>query len=117
MTPYLKDPQKKDQQRVMIWNFPNKWTTGKLTRDNSWLTSIRQGDWKLIYFEKLGELELYNLRVDIKEAHDLAAKFPDETKRLAKLLTQKLKGYNAQMPVDKLTKKPVPMPDEIVAGN
>ena len=117
MVSYLKDPQKRNDKRVMIWNFPNKWTTGKLTRDNSWLTSVRQGDWKLIYFEKDGKLELYNLHDDIKEAHDLSEKNPVETKKLAKLLTQKLKNYNAQMPINKLTGKPIPMPDEIIAEN
>jgi arylsulfatase A-like enzyme len=116
MIPYLRNPQKRDANRIMIWNFPNKWTSGKLTRDNSWMTSIRQGDWKLIYFEKEGKLELYNLHDDIKEANDLAQKRPEETKRLAKLLTQQLRSCNAQMPIDKLTGNPVPMPDEITNG-
>ncbi|MVN20457.1 sulfatase [Mucilaginibacter arboris] len=114
IVPYLKNPKKSDPERVLVWNFPNNWTGGNLGDDNAWMTSIRQGDWKLIYFEKYGRLELYNLRDDIKEAHDLAKKRPAETKLLAKLLTQKLKLYNAQLPVDKLTGKPVPMPDEIV---
>jgi len=67
----------------------------------------------LIYFEKYGRLELYNVKNDIKEEHDLSKQFPQKTKEMAALLTKKLKASNAQMPSYKATGKQVPWPDEI----
>jgi arylsulfatase A-like enzyme len=112
--PYLKNPFLENNKRALVWNFPNDWTGGNLAQDNSWTTSIRQGDWKLIYFEKYGRLELYNLKNDIKEDVDLSKKYPAKTKQLAKLLTQKLKEEKAQLPVLKATGKTVPYPDDIM---
>ncbi|MBO9727297.1 MAG: sulfatase [Chitinophaga sp.] len=111
--PYLKQPSLRDQQRALIWNYPNDWTGGNLGADNSWLTAIRQGKWKLIYLEKQRRLELYDLEADIYEANDLAARFPEKTKALAKLLTQQLKQRHAQLPLYKGTRKAVPYPDEL----
>ncbi|CAL1519699.1 sulfatase [Chitinophaga sp. MM2321] len=110
--PYLKDAGLQDNKRALVWNFPNDWAGGNLGVDNSWMTAVRQGDWKLIYFEKYGRLELYNLKDDIKEEHDLAKTNPGKTKEMAKLLTRKLKGYDAQMPVYRETNKVVPYPDQ-----
>lgn len=113
IVPYLKNPSLKNDKRVLVWNFPNDWTGGDLGQDNSWLCSIRQGGWKLIYFEKYGRLELYNITKDIKEEHDLTKIFPEKTKEMAKLLTEKLKEENAQMPIYKATGREVPFPDEV----
>ncbi|KIO77980.1 sulfatase [Pedobacter lusitanus] len=113
MTSYLKDPEKLDTGRVMIWNYPNNWTGGKSNRNHSWATSLRKGDWKLIYFEKEGKLELYNLKDDIQESRDLAATLPVLTQKLARILTAKLKDCDAQLPLDKTTGKIVPMPDQL----
>ncbi|MEO6904990.1 MAG: sulfatase/phosphatase domain-containing protein, partial [Ginsengibacter sp.] len=113
IVPYLKNSELSNNKRSLIWNFPNDWAGGNLGEDNSWLTAIRQGDWKLIYFEKYGRLELYKVKKDIKEDHDLSKEFPKKTKEMALLLTQKLKAYNAQMPFYKATGKQVPWPDEI----
>lgn len=113
MVPLLKDPARKEDKRILIWNFPNDWRGGNKAKDNSWMTAIRQGDWKLIYFEKYGQLELYNVSADIRESHDLSRQYPSRTRRLARLLTKRLKKYGAQRPVYKRTGKPVPWPDEI----
>ena len=112
MVPFLKDPLLRNNERALVWNFPNDWTNRFGERYN-WMASIRQGDWKLIYFEKFGRLELYNLKDDIKENHDLSEKYPAKTMELARLLTKKLKGYHAQRPTFRATGKPVPWPDQI----
>lgn len=117
LLPYLKNPNLKDNARSIIWNYPNDWAGSDLGQDNSFLTAIRQGDWKLIYFEKYNRLELYNLKSDIKEQHDLSKKFSEKRNELARLLTQQLKLYKAQMPSYKKTGKQVPWPDEISKGN
>lgn len=113
ITPYLKDPGKLDSSRTLIWNFPNNWAGGNLGEDNSFLAAIRQGQWKLIYFEKYGRLELYNLENDIGEKNDLSGKFPERTKALAGQLTRRLKQWHAQMPFFKSNGKQVPWPDQI----
>jgi len=113
IVPFLRQPGLRDQTRPLVWNFPNDWTGGRLGEDNSWLTAIRQGKWKLIYFEKQQRLELYNLEEDIHEAVNVAERYPGKTKELARLLTKELKQRGAQLPVYKTIKKAVPYPDEL----
>jgi arylsulfatase A-like enzyme len=113
MVPYLKNPKAVNDKRVLVWNYPNDWTGGNWGEDNSFMTAIRKGDWKLIYFEKYGRLELYNIKDDIKEQNDLAKKYHQRVKELAKLLTKKLKEEGGQLPIIKATGKTVPYPDEI----
>lgn len=114
IVPFLQQPSLRDHQRTLIWNYPNDWTGGNLGEDNSWLTAIRQGNWKLIYLEKQQRLELYNLQEDIYEAKDVSAAYPGKTRELAKLLTQQLKEKDGQLPVYKATGKTIPYPDELL---
>ncbi len=113
LIPYFVNPAQKNNTRSIVWNYPNNWGGGDYGEDNSFLTAIRQGEWKLIYFEKYGRLELYNLKTDIKEQHDLSKINYVKTKELARLLTQKLKAFKAQMPSYLKTGKQVPWPDEL----
>jgi arylsulfatase len=64
--------------------------------DSDWLgwelfgnRAIRQGDWKLLYLMKgaggIGDWELFNLRDDPAELHDLSVKYPDKRKALLEL--------------------------------
>lgn len=43
--------------------------------------AIRNGDWKLIWFEDQAH-QLYNLKVDIEEKYDLADQYPEKVKAL-----------------------------------
>ena len=47
--------------------------------------AVRVGDWKLVRLGRKGAWELYNLKADRTELHDLAAKEPD---RAAELLAK-----------------------------
>lgn len=49
---------------------------------------IRQGDWKLIQFLKNGNVELYNLRTDLKESKNLAVEQPEVTDAMLEQLVQ-----------------------------
>jgi arylsulfatase A-like enzyme len=60
--------------------------------------SIRAGDWKLLEFFEDGRLELYNLKDDIGEKHNLAAAHPDKVKELHGQLLAWRKELNAPMP-------------------
>lgn len=112
MLGYYKNWKKKNDSKILVWHYPNNWTNINL-HGLSWVSAIRQGDWKLIYFHKTGELELYNLKDDIGENNELSKEFPEKRKALAVLLTQELKSRRAKMPSFKKTGLPIPWPDEI----
>ena len=45
--------------------------------------AVRVGDWKLVRLGRVGPWELYNLKSDRTEQHNLAAEYPDRAKELA----------------------------------
>jgi arylsulfatase A-like enzyme len=113
MVPFLKDANKMDSEKVLLWHYPNNWTSVNL-KGISWGTALRKGNFKLIYFHKYQTMELYDLSNDIGEEHDLAAKNPSKVMELAKLMTKELKSKNALMPSFKKDGKQVPWPDELL---
>ncbi len=60
--------------------------------------AIREGDWKLIEFFEAGQLELYNLKRDIGEKNNLAAKMPEKAADLQQKLAKWRKSVGAKMP-------------------
>jgi arylsulfatase A-like enzyme len=65
----------------LFWHFPCY--VGKSTPSSA----IREGDFKLIeFFEEGGKRELYNLKTDPNEEHDLAASMPDKAAALYRTL-------------------------------
>jgi len=83
---------------AVYWHFP-----GYLgAQNNTWRThpvsAIRSGDWKLMEFLEDGHLELYNLKDDLSEKNNLAAKNPAKAKELLTKLVAWRKVINAQMP-------------------
>jgi arylsulfatase A-like enzyme len=75
---------------------------------------MRQGKWKLIYFHKDQQLELYNLDEDIQEQHNLSQSVPSRLKEMAALMTAEMKNRNAEMPVVKKTGRAVLWPDQAI---
>ena len=61
------DPSK---GRSLYWNFPNLW--GNTGPGIGATCTIRQGDWKLIYYYETGKKELFNIPDDIGEKNDLS---------------------------------------------
>ena len=102
------DPSK---GRSLYWNFPNLW--GNTGPGIGATCTIRQGDWKLIYYYETGKKELFNIPDDIGEKNDLSASHPDLIKKLSKDLGKQLRKMEAQRPSFKATGKPCPWPDEI----
>ena len=66
-----------------------------------------------MYRMREARLELYNLREDIGETHDLAAENPQKCAELATILSDKLREWGSPMPFNPATGKPVPFPDEL----
>ena len=97
--------------RALYWNFPNNW--GPVGPGIGATCTIREGDWKLIYYYDSGRKELFNIRRDIGERHDLSADEPGRVKALSKKLGDHLRKMSAQRPIFKATGKPAPWPDEI----
>ncbi len=60
---------------------------------------MREGDWKLIEFFEEGTAELYNLKSDLSESQDLAAKQPEKTAALRQKLAVWRQSVGAQMPL------------------
>lgn len=97
--------------RDLVWHYPNKWgSTGPGIGTTS---TIRSGDWKLIYWYKDQSFELYNIASDIEEKINLVNSEPGKTKELSAKLGKYLRSVNGQRPVLKATQQPAPWPDEI----
>ncbi|WP_316817581.1 sulfatase [Pedobacter nyackensis] len=107
--PILKNPSFKDDSRVLVWHYPNKWNNAKEIGIN-YFSALRMGDWKLVYNQRNGKRELYNLKNDISETQDLSLQNAGKTNELTDLLGKKLKGWNAPMPINKSDNKPVAWP-------
>ncbi len=81
------------ERSPMFWHYPHYGNQGGTPS-----TCIRDGDWKLIEFHEDQRLELYNLKDDISEAHNLVNERPELAKKMHQQLIQWRKDVNAQMP-------------------
>lgn len=109
--PMLHNPGYADNNRVLIWHYPNKWQ-GIGGPGINYYSAIRKGQWKMVYNQRTGRKALYNLVNDIGELNDLAAVEPRQVKELASLLSKQLREWYSPMPVTKSTGKALPWPDE-----
>lgn len=105
IVPQLKDPKLAHHDRPIYWHYPNNY-------DQPAYSSIRQGDWKLIYHHGSQTSELFNLKDDLSEKNNLAKTHPEKAEQLASELGQYLRSVDAQMPIVKATGNPVPWPDQ-----
>ena len=111
-TPILKGFSGLSNDRPLFWHVPNNW--GPKGPGIGAASTIRKGDWKLIYYHTDQSFELFNITNDIGE---LSNKADDETelkKELAIELGSYLRSIDAQMPSFKETGDQVPWPDEVL---
>ncbi len=104
----LRQPNRPRAERALYWHFPNHW--GPKGPGIGPHSTIREGDWKLIYYHADRRYELFNLADDLGERRSLARERPEIVRRLAGRLGDYLLEVKAQMPVEKRTGKPVPLP-------
>ena len=93
--PLLKNPKAKLARNTLYWHYPLKKPhfLGGLSSG-----AIRQGSFKLIeYFDK-DTVELYNLKDDIAEQHNLAKKLPKKAAELQKRLKSWRLNVGAKVP-------------------
>ena len=89
-------------RRTLYWHYPHYNPIGGVPYG-----AVREGDWKLIEFFEDGRLELYNLKDDLGETTNLAARAPDRAAGLRARLDAWRKDVKAQMP----RRTPPPTPD------
>ncbi|MBI5010504.1 MAG: sulfatase-like hydrolase/transferase, partial [Bacteroidia bacterium] len=99
-------------ERDLFWHFPNNW--GPTGPGIGATSTIRSGDWKLIYFYEDRHFELYNINGDIGELNNLAGKEEARVKELASRLGNYLRSVDAQRPSFKATGKIAEWPDEVI---
>lgn len=109
--PLLKGTGDPSKGRRLYWNYPNLW--GNDGPGIGATCAVREDDWKLIYYYADGKKELFNIKNDIGEKHDLAAEQPERVKKLSEELGAYLRRVDAQRPSFKATGQPAPWPDEI----
>ncbi len=86
---------KHDLERdAIFWHYPHYGNQGGTPG-----SSVRSGDYKLIEFYEDRRIELYNLREDIGETHDLATTHPDLAGHLHALLTDWREHVEANIPI------------------
>lgn len=75
--PLLKGEEAKSlENRALYWHFPHYYYAVKP------VSSIRDGNWKLLEYLEDGHIELYNLADDLEEKHNLADTEPLKTNEL-----------------------------------
>jgi arylsulfatase A-like enzyme len=100
LVPLLKGAKSLDR-RAIFWHYPHYGNQG-----GSPGGAVRAGDYKLIEFYEDDSVELYDLRTDIGEKHDLAEKMPRKAAELHKMLKAWREDVDARMPTPNPDYKP-----------
>ncbi|MCU0914128.1 MAG: sulfatase-like hydrolase/transferase [Planctomycetes bacterium] len=81
------------QRKAIYWHYPHYSNQGGGPGG-----AVRMGDFKLIESYEDNRVELYNLRADLGEQHDLAAEMPEKAAELRRMLQQWRRVVDAVMP-------------------
>ncbi len=105
LLPLLKGEVNELSQRPLFWHFPAYLESYKVIdeqRDPLFRTRpcsiIRLGDYKLHEYFEDGALELYNLKQDIREQHNLAEQNPEKLRELHRILKDWQENIGAPIP-------------------
>jgi arylsulfatase A len=91
LTPLLTGGKKQLGRENLFWHYPHYQTTPPHG-------AVRSGDWKLVENYESGQIELFNLKEDLSEAHDLSSSRPDVLTELKELFNRHLREVDAPMP-------------------
>jgi len=92
MVPLLKGTGRLNRKAI-YWHYPHYHGSG-----NRPSGAVRAGDYKLIEWYEDGSVELYNLKDDLGEKHDLAGRMPEKAAELRRMLHAWRKQTKAKMP-------------------
>ncbi|MFT5289156.1 MAG: arylsulfatase A-like enzyme [Candidatus Paceibacteria bacterium] len=107
--PLLGSERNEAEARELLWHFPHNY-------DGPPWSSVRVGDWKLIWFYDGQRAELYNLKTDLGEATNLAEQNPRELAELSSSMNRLLAERGALLPIDKRTGEPFGLPTVAQGG-
>ncbi|HEX7379264.1 MAG TPA: sulfatase [Pirellulales bacterium] len=93
LAPLLKDAHAALGREAIFWHYPHYHPGGATP-----YSAIRAGDYRLVEFYEDQHVELYNLRTDVGEAHDLAATQPERAAGLRRRLAAWRAEVGAQDP-------------------
>jgi len=82
------------EERVLYWHYPQYSNHGAQSPGGA----IRYGDYKLLEYFEHNTVQLFNLKTDPGEQHDLAGSEPDKARELTAMLHAWRKEVNAAMP-------------------
>lgn len=91
LIPILKGKSLK--KRPLYWHYPHYGNQGGRP-----VSIVRLGDWKLIHYWEDNHNELYNLKTDLHEDHNLAKRYPQKTQQMANQLLIWLRSVDAKYP-------------------
>ncbi|HEY8504251.1 MAG TPA: sulfatase [Gemmataceae bacterium] len=94
IVPLLKDPAARLERDALFWHYPHYHPGGATPYG-----AVRAGDWRLVEFYEDNRAELYNLKEDVGEENDLAARMPEKAAELRRRLHAWREAVGAQMPV------------------
>jgi arylsulfatase A-like enzyme len=66
------EPKRQNQHEFLYWEF----------HERGFNQAVRMGDWKAVRFQRGNKLELYDLKTDPGEKHDVAAERPEIVERI-----------------------------------
>jgi arylsulfatase A-like enzyme len=89
----LRGRENKLEREAIYWHYPHYGNQGGTPG-----SSVRMGDYKLIEFFEDGRLELYNLREDEGERHNLAGDRPELARSLHQRLVEWRESIEAKIP-------------------
>jgi len=92
MVPLLRNPSTELDRKHLYFHYPHYYRT------TSPVSAVRGEDWKLLEYFEDGRMELYNLREDPSENHDLTESMPDKVDELKGLLQAWREEVDAQVP-------------------
>ncbi|HOX59515.1 MAG TPA: sulfatase [Candidatus Paceibacterota bacterium] len=93
-------------ERPLFWHYPHYSNQGGGPG-----SAVRLGDFKLIEWFEDSRVELFNLREDLSERHDLAAQMPEKTVALRKLLQDWRQSIRADLPAPNPDYNPAAAPE------
>ena len=92
IVPLLKGKNKLDREAI-YWHFPHYSNHGMQSPGGA----IRCGDYKLLEYYENNTVQLFNLKTDIGEQHDLSASEPEKVEELRNMLDKWRVDIDAQM--------------------
>lgn len=98
LVPQLRGEPAPASPRPILFHFPHNWVPHALGDTYSPQSALVCGDFKLIHFPETNKYELYNLRDDISERHDLSQEQPAKLQEMIRLMNERLHSTRALPP-------------------